>query len=116
MAMPGGGPRFRLKLNSSFELCRLYIFLIVNCSLILPKVNSYGVTASAGFGNDDNGKIFDKIIYLEYHKHSNTSCMYIQLRKYYLERIGIQTSSSSVFLNLKSISFFFGLYMASFFI
>lgn len=54
MAMPGGGPRFRLKLNSSFELCRLYIFLIVNCSLILPKVNSYGVTASAGFGNDDN--------------------------------------------------------------
>ena len=76
MAMPGGGPRFRLKLNSSFELCRLYIFLIVNCSLILPKVNSYGVTASAGFGNDDNGKIFDKITYLEYHKHSNTSCTY----------------------------------------
>ena len=109
MAMHGGGPRFRLKLNSSFELCRLYIFLIVNCSLILPKVNSYGVTASAGFGNDDNGKIFDKIIYLEYHKHSNTSCMY-------LERIGIQTSSSSVFLNLKPISYFFGLYMACFFI
>ena len=63
MAVPGGGPRFRLKLNSSFELCRLYIFLIVNCSLILPKVNSYGVTASAGFGNDDNGKIFVKVIY-----------------------------------------------------
>ena len=94
MAMPGGGPRFRLKLNSSFELCRLYIFLIVNCSLILPKVNSYGVTASAGFGNDDNGKIFDKIIYIS--STINTQIHLACTAKKILERLGIQTSSSFV--------------------
>ena len=57
-SLTSAGPCFRLKLKSAhFELCRFYIFLIVNCSLILPNVNSYGVTPSAGFGNDDNGKM-----------------------------------------------------------